>query len=175
MQGNRLLSGAVAGFIATIPMTLVMLTLHRRALPVRHRYPLPPRRITMRAAGKARVRHQLDEGDRTAATYAAHFGYGTATGAVYGALAPHVPGNELLKGTSYGLIVWALSYLGLLPLLDLHRPATREPAERNALMIAAHLVWGAALGAFADQINRPRPGGRSRSAGDRRLRAVGAR
>jgi putative membrane protein len=165
MRWNRALDGAVAGFTATIPMTVVMLTLHRRGLPERQRYSLPPRRITMRAAGKARVRHWMDESDRTAATYAAHFGYGTATGAVYGALAPAVPGNALVKGTSYGLIVWALSYLGLLPLLDLHRPATREPAERNALMILAHVVWGAALGALTDRI----------ALGNRRLRSVGAR
>ena len=165
MQVDRLFNGAVAGFTATIPMTVVMLTLHRRALPARQRFPLPPRRITMRAAGKARVRNRMDEPQRTAATYAAHFGYGTATGAVYGALAPAVPGNPLVKGTSYGLIVWALSYLGLLPLLDLHRPATREPAGRNALMILAHVVWGAALGALTDQIAR----------GNRRLRPIGAR
>jgi hypothetical protein len=25
-------------------------------------------------------------------------------------------------------------------------PATRQPRERNAMMIAAHIVWGAALG-----------------------------
>jgi hypothetical protein len=37
----------------------------------------------------------------------------------------------------------------LLPSIDLHRPATREPAERNGLMIAAHVVWGAAIGALA--------------------------
>jgi uncharacterized membrane protein YagU involved in acid resistance len=165
MQWNRAFDGAVAGFTATIPMTVVMLTLHRRALPERQRYPLPPRRITMRAAGKARVRHRLDEPQRTAATYAAHFGYGTATGAVYGALEPHVPGHPVVKGTSYGLLVWALSYLGLLPLLDLHRPATREPPERNALMILAHVVWGAALGALTNRI----------VPGNRRLRSVGAR
>ena len=108
MRGKQLLSGAVAGLTATIPMTVVMLTLHRGALPAHQRYPLPPRRITMRVAGKAGVRHRMDEPDRTAATYAAHFAYGTATGAVYGALAPRLPGNPLLKGTSYGLLVWAL-------------------------------------------------------------------
>jgi uncharacterized membrane protein YagU involved in acid resistance len=175
MQANRFLSGAVAGFAATVPMTAVMLTLHRGALPVHHRYPLPPRRITMRVAGKARVWHRLDENDRTAATYAAHFGYGTATGAVYGALAPRLPGNPLLKGASYGLLVWALSYLGLLPALDLHRPATREPAERNALMILAHVVWGATLGVLTPQISRSTQVRTRRRSDIRRLRPVGAR
>jgi len=174
MTSKRLLDGALAGFTATVPMTAAMLSLHR-ALPARERHALPPRRITMRAARKGRVAHQLDEADRTAATYAAHFGYGTATGAVYGALAPHVPGRPLVKGTSYGLVVWALSYLGLLPALDLHRPATREPAERNALMIVAHVVWGATLGVMTDRLTQGWGGRSSRSSSIRRLRVVGAR
>jgi len=43
-------------------------------------------------------------------------------------------------------MVWGGSYLGLLPSLGILRPATDHPAQRNALMIAAHLVWGATLG-----------------------------
>jgi len=42
--------------------------------------------------------------------------------------------------------VWSTSYLVLLPALRLLRPATKAPPRRNALMIAAHLVWGGALG-----------------------------
>ncbi len=163
MAPTRLLSGALAGFAATVPMTAVMLSLHR-ALPARERYPLPPRRVTVRAARKARVAHQLDEDDRTAATYAAHFGYGTGTGAIYGALvAPRVPGHPVVKGTAFGLAVWALSYLGLLPALGLHPPATREPAGRNATMLFAHVVWGSVLGALTEPLNR-------RVANARRLR-----
>jgi len=35
--------GAVAGFLATIPMTVMMLMAHRR-LPARQRYALPPKK-----------------------------------------------------------------------------------------------------------------------------------
>ena len=52
-----------------------------------------------------------------------------------------------LAGACYGLAVWAGSYLGLLPALGVLKPATEHPVRRIALMIAAHLVWGAALGA----------------------------
>ena len=168
MTPTRLLSGGLAGFAATVPMTAVMLSL-RRALPPHERRPLPPRRITMRAARKARVAHQLGEDDRTAATYAAHFGYGTATGAAYAALvAPRVPGHPVVKGTGFGLLVWAVSYLGLMPALGLHPPATREPAGRNGMMILAHVVWGSVLGALTETVHR-------RAAGDRRLRSARAR
>jgi uncharacterized membrane protein YagU involved in acid resistance len=49
-------------------------------------------------------------------------------------------------GATFGLGVWVASYLGLMPMLGILRPATRHPARRNALMIAAHLVWGGVLG-----------------------------
>jgi putative membrane protein len=46
--------------------------------------------------------------------------------------------------------VWAGSYLGLLPVLGILSPATRHPTGRNALMIAAHIIWGATLGILTD-------------------------
>src|SRR5919107_176638 len=60
--------------------------------------------------------------------------------------APRAPGRPVAKGITWGLIVWATSYLGLLPATGLHEPATRHPRERNLLMILAHVVWGGALG-----------------------------
>jgi hypothetical protein len=35
-------------------------------------------------------------------------------------------------------------------------PATQHPAARNALMIGAHIVWGASLGLLADRIDAAR-------------------
>jgi uncharacterized membrane protein YagU involved in acid resistance len=150
---QSLLSGAVAGLAATVPMTAAMKAMHRQ-LPAGERYPLPPRPITMRAAHKAGVDvgHDLDERQRTGLTLAAHFGYGTMVGALYGPVAPRGMGAAILGGVGYGLLVWAGSYLGLLPALGLLSPATRHPARRNALMIAAHVVWGAALGAVVSQL-----------------------
>ena len=137
----------LAGVVATAPMTAAMLAMHRM-LPPRERYPLPPRRVTMNVAGAARVRHHMDEPQRLGATVAAHFGYGAAMGGIFAALHRKAPGPVVAKGIAWGLIVWSVSYLGLLPALRLHRPATREPGGRNALMIIAHVVWGATLGAL---------------------------
>jgi putative membrane protein len=145
---SRLLTGAVAGFAATVPMTVAMEAMHRR-LPPPQRYPLPPRRIAMRAAGKAGVREHLDEPERKAVTMVSHFGYGTAVGSLFGAIAPKDPVRAAAAGAGFGLLVWAVSYLGLMPAFGLHPPATKEPARRNGLMIGAHLVWGATLGAIA--------------------------
>ena len=154
MSGNgiqRLASGAAAGLVATVPMTAAMVAMHRK-LPAHQRFPLPPRRITMRAAGKAGVRPHMDESHRTAATLAAHFGYGTAVGSLLGAFAPRGTVKAAAAGAGFGLLVWAVSYLGLMPALDLHPPATRDTARRNLLMIAAHLVWGATAGVIVDAL-----------------------
>jgi len=52
------------------------------------------------------------------------------------------------------LCVWAGSYLGWLPALDLHPSAGRQPAPRNAAVIVAHLIWGAAAGALISSLRR---------------------
>ena len=144
---QRLAAGAVAGLAATVPMTAAK-KLAQGMLPAHERHPLPPRHIMMRSLRKAGLRPHatLHEPQRRALTLAAHYGYGTGAGALFGLLAPRNMPDAVAAGVGYGLIVWAASYLGLMPALDLHRPATREPAGRNTLMIAAHLVWGATAG-----------------------------
>lgn len=145
------LAGAASGLAATGPMTLFM-EAARPLLPAHQQRPLPPRRVTERAAGAVGLHDDMTEPQKQAATGVAHFGYGAAAGAVYGVLAPHLPFGPALNGVAYAMGVWAGSYLGLLPVLGLHPPATREPAGRNALMIGAHVVWGAVLGLLTDQL-----------------------
>lgn len=149
--GGRLLSGAAAGLVATVPMTAAMVAMHHE-LPARERQPLPPRRITMRMAGKVGVRKHMDGPQRTAATLVAHFGYGTAVGSLLGALAPRGAAKAAAAGAGFGLLVWTVSYLGLMPAMGLYPPATRDTPRRNILMIVAHLVWGGTAGAVVDAL-----------------------
>jgi uncharacterized membrane protein YagU involved in acid resistance len=142
---NKIVAGTLAGLTATAPMTAAMIAMHK-ALPTHERYPLPPRKVTMRFARKSGVKKYLDEPEKKAATLAAHFGYGAAMGGIFALLAPRAPGRPVPKGIAWGLIVWASSYLGLLPATGLHEPATRHPRQRNLLMILAHVIWGGSLG-----------------------------
>ena len=155
MRNNKwtadLAAGGVAGLIATGPMTFAMKLLHRE-LPWLQRYPLPPRQITVEATRKAGVEDQLNHSQRRGLTYLSHFSYGTSVGALYGPVSRQLPGPPAIKGMGYGLLVWTVSYLGLLPALRLLSPATKHPARRNALMIAVHLVWGAVLGVVTDYL-----------------------
>jgi putative membrane protein len=137
----RLALGFICGVVATGPMSVAMVLLHRR-LPARERYPLPPREITVKA-----VTTVMDRGDVTAATtsaltWLAHFAYGGAAGALYAGTERHLPGAAPVRGPLFGLLLWTVSYLGLLPGLHILTPATEHPLRRSALMIAAHLVWG---------------------------------
>ena len=142
--------GAAAGLLATAPMTLVMSRLHRN-LPRRQRYPLPPSRITANLENAANMEHRLTHEEHKALTLLAHYGYGSAMGVLYGAASSGLFRANMFSGALFGLGVWAGSYLGLLPVTGLHESATEEPADRNALMIAAHLVWGAVTGEITRQ------------------------
>jgi uncharacterized membrane protein YagU involved in acid resistance len=142
---GRVIAGAAAGMGATLPMTGLM-EVGFHALPDDEQYPLPPRQITTELGRQWGFWRELSEKGKELATLAAHVSYGGAVGAAYAtALPPRSWGAG--TGAIYGLGVWAGSYLGLLPAMGLLRPATKQPLARNVLMIAAHLVWGAALGA----------------------------
>ena len=134
---TRLLLGAIAGFVATLPMTAAMRSVHRR-LPEKERYPAPPRELIDSAAQAAGVR----PGDDAARdlTLAAHFAYGAATGAL---VAAALPRPNAVNGAAAGVAVWAASYLGWIPAARLLTPATAHPARRTLMMIGVHVVWGA--------------------------------
>jgi uncharacterized membrane protein YagU involved in acid resistance len=155
----RAVIGFVSGIVATGPMTAAMIAWHRK-LPSRERYPLPPGEIVAKLA-KETVAETLPADAGSAVTMVAHYGYGGAAGAAYALIDPRVAGGPIVKGAVFGLVVWLVSYLGLLPGSGILEPATRHPTRRNALMIAAHGVWGVALAAhhamLDDQAHRLRP------------------
>lgn len=145
---QALLQGAIAGFVATLPMSVFMLTT-KRFLPKRHQYALPPEIITEELAQRLHVRWHMNKMQVEATTVVSHFGYGAAMGMLYSASGKNIPLPSPIKGVLFGLIVWAASYLGLLPLIGMSESGQREPGRRNLLMIAAHVVWGVTLGLVA--------------------------
>lgn len=142
---NRVLAGAAAGAIATIPMTIVMEALHE-GLPGEPPRPLPPREVTEAIAVKSGFNRELSERDVEDLTLAAHFGYGALCGAVFGAVAPRGAIGGAASGMLFGLGVWAGSYLGWLPATGVRHHPRFDPPARSGLMIAAHLAWGLTAG-----------------------------
>jgi uncharacterized membrane protein YagU involved in acid resistance len=143
--------GSMAGIAATVAMTIAMDAMFR-LLPSPERYPLPPRELTERMAGIARLKRKADENALRAATLLSHFGFGAATGLLYAYSAKGRAG--IGSGIAYGLAVWTVSYLGWVPGLRLLSPASQHPATRNALMIGAHVVWGSVLGCAVQRLSR---------------------
>ena len=152
MERSSPITGGIAGLVATAPMSAVMLGL-RRMLPRVEQYALPPRQITVAATRKAGFEEHLDEPARSLLTVVAHFGYGAAAGTLYAPLSRRVPFPPVAAGITYGMAVWTASYLGFLPVLGLISPATNHPARRNALMIVAHVVWGATMALLLERLD----------------------
>ena len=150
---NKILFGALAGIVATVPMTFLMIEWHKR-LPLEEKYPLPPREIFDELTEKAGVDRHLSETQKTNLSLIGHFAYGATTGAVYVPLVSLVQTPNPVNGAVYSLGIWAASYLGWLPALRVLRSADEHPAQRNALMITAHIVWGAALGFAVGQMTK---------------------
>jgi len=140
----RMVAGLCAGASATGPMTLGMIALHRR-LSKADRHPLPPKEITLQVAKQLGLSNRLDRAQLNSLTLANHWAYGSAAGAAYALLAPTPTHSFVSKGLAWGVLVWGLSYLGLLPGFALLKPATHQSMPRNFLMIGVHLIWGLML------------------------------
>lgn len=146
---SRIIYGAIAGVAASVAMTAAMRRLHRQ-LPEDEQYALPPREI-IQALPNSRssstgTRH--DEDATRSWTMLAHFAYGGLTGILFALQRD----RAIITGVAYGLGVWVASYLGWIPAARILTPATRHPGRRNALMLAAHGVWGAVLAAGLREI-----------------------
>jgi len=142
---NNALIGAASGTLATVPMTVFWEVMHN-TLPGEPPRPLPPREVAEALAVKAGVSRQLTETQMEWLAMAAHFGYGAFTGAIFGALAPRTPLAGIRSGMLFGLGVWTTSYLVWLPATGVRHSPKYDVPTRTALIVASHLVWGAAAG-----------------------------
>lgn len=155
MEASELKSGAIAGFVATVPMSVAMEVM-KKNLPWYERYPLPPKLIMMRTSQKAGLWKNLKEPWRSILTWVTHFGFGTTAGTLYSIVNGKIHIPSVIKGILFGLLVWTSSYLGWIPKLGILPPANKHPTRRALLMIAAHVVWGATLGLLVERLEKSR-------------------
>lgn len=147
---NKYTRGALAGFLASGPMTYALMSLFKK-LDAPEKSPLPPATITNDVFKLMNL--QLGKKAIVPATMTAHFGYGTVMAIPYSMFFSKLPVPKVVKGSAFGLAVWGASYLGLNPMLGLRSQASRMPWRRNAMMIGAHIVWGTGV-AYADSLLR---------------------
>ena len=143
---QTLARGALAGLAATVPMTAVIGAGRAAGLLGTP----PPVEITENVAeqtGEEPDRQVVD-----AAWLAAHVGYGAACGVIFAAVRPVLPRSDLVAGLLFGGAVWGVSYISLLPSLNLYPSAQDDSNQRQVVMIAAHAAFGTALASFEHRL-----------------------
>lgn len=85
---------------------------------------------------------ELTESEKEKAGAVVHYGFGTSTGAVYGALAEVAPGVTLCNGLLFGTAVWVVADEAAVPALRLSKPPTEYPLSIHAYALSSHLVYG---------------------------------
>jgi uncharacterized membrane protein YagU involved in acid resistance len=142
--------GALGGAVGTAAFTGWMKGAQRAGLLGE----LPPRTIARDALQAAVGRPSSKTVD--IATAVTHLGFGVATGAVFGVVARHVhtriPGA--LQGAMWGSLVWAASYAGWVPALDILPAPHRDRPDRPWVTFIGHLIFGGLLGAIAARKKR---------------------
>jgi hypothetical protein len=135
--------GAIAGGVATVPMSLVMVAAEKVGLMGRH-----PPDLIMEAALDAGGLSKHKEKTRDALAVTLHLVFGIGTGALFGVLQRRLraPLGPALHGVIFGSLVWTLSYLGWIPALGIMPSAERDRVGRPVTMVLAHWVYGGILG-----------------------------
>ena len=137
------LYGAVAGALATIPMSAFMLGAQKSG----NLGELPPRlmsSVALGAIGKRDTSKTVD--DLVAAEL--HLDIGVLAGAIFGIVTcrTSIPVHRAVQGTLFGLMVWVAAYKGAMPMLKVMPPPERDRPDRPIAMILSHVVFGASLG-----------------------------
>jgi uncharacterized membrane protein YagU involved in acid resistance len=149
---KKMLQGAAAGLMATLPMTIFMQAAWLQ-LPAREMHPLPPRQITWKLLKQLGVHRRVSQPSQIVLTWLLHFLFGAMAGSLYGIMEERFRARNSVKGSLAGMVVWTGSYLGWIPVFGIMPPATKHPWRMNLLMIVAHLIWGLSLGVLAKKLN----------------------
>ena len=144
--------GFLAGAVGTAVMDAVLYARYRRAggKDAALAWEFPPTENWQKASDPGQVVKRVIEGftqrplpDRWArpVTIAAHWAFGSASGAAYGVVAGSLPRPKPVYGLPFGASVWALGY-AVLPQAGLYEPIWKYDVETLAKDLTAHLAYG---------------------------------
>ncbi len=145
--------GLLSGGLGTVPMTAAMAAI-KQFLPAGAAIPFAPandRGGHFRGNGSRRCAFDRRDGNTRLGF---PFRLRIAARSGLWSFRPPTPLQGIGGGMAFGLAVWCGSYLGWLPAFNMRASATKEPAQRNAMMIAAHLIWGGGRDSFKRRSKR---------------------
>jgi len=135
---RRAIDGAVAGVVGTAALTATRVAAERTGLK-------RTRAAHSDVVGRLRVitgRKPWGHEHETVATIV-HYGFGAAAGALYAVVAPRRA--RPFSGVAYSMLIWATSFLKVLPALRLMPPPSRDDKARQVVLAVDHAVYGLAL------------------------------
>ena len=136
--------GAAAGFVGTVAISGAIGLIQK----VTGTNPMPEKEESGTEILAERVHHMVraEPSDKSKGVLAQmiHWGYGTAWGAVYGALRNRVPGLSWGMGIPFGLAFGVLSDEVLLQLAGLAPHPKETSTKKHILGIASHGIYGLA-------------------------------
>lgn len=141
--------------LSTVAMSVVMLGAKRAWVTGE----LPPERITRRAIDAVSA-EPPDDHKEDAIAAVAHLGFGAFAGALFGLVRTRTgaargsPAIAAFTGMIYATGFWLVSYQGWVPALGMMPPASSDRRGRVVSMLAAHWVYGAALGVLVTLCRR---------------------
>ncbi len=148
---RELVAGAIAGTVATVAMSTLMLTAQRAGLLGEQ----PPRKLSD-AVLDAVADGRADERTRRIGTSIVHLGIGATAAAVHQA-GRHLAGRPrpaAIWGGGFGAVFWALNYGFVAPAVGIMPPPDRDRPGRAPVMLAANVVWGAVSAVVGDRLAR---------------------
>jgi hypothetical protein len=148
---RELAAGAVAGTVATIAMSTLMLTAQRAGLLGEQ----PPRKLSD-AVLDAVAGGRADERTRRVGTSIVHLGIGASAAALHqmGRRLAGRPRPAAIWGGGFGALFWALNYVFVAPVLGIMPPPGRDRPGRAPVMLAANIVWGVVSAVVGDRLAR---------------------
>jgi hypothetical protein len=98
----------------------------------------------------------LSSGTRTAASVSVHVVYGAFWGGVYGLIQSSLRLPPVAHGPLYGLIVWLIGPVTLVPAMGIMPPLPQQGTPRVLMVAGIHVVYGLVLSLAFDAFTRQR-------------------
>lgn len=97
----------------------------------------------------------LSGGTRVAAGVSVHVVYGAFWGGVYGLIQSSLCLPAVAHGPLYGLIVWVIGPVTLVPAMGIMPPLPKQGTPRVLMVASIHVVYGLVLSLVFDAFTRP--------------------